>query len=176
MYSGMIVPFIPPWSHEFFAATGRLAQCRPGRGVPRPGGPLKVLWVLVAVHLLVVALVVAWPLLFGRQWDAVFLAIVMVIMLHWTVIKGECLLSYLEKCCVYVDYDMGEAPLRHWFHDALPPAAALWVCVAFCLVVGGAVLAVLLRNIRLTVTSLTLEILTPPPLVRALVQFAGGRL
>jgi hypothetical protein len=130
----------------------------------REGGPAPMLWVVTALHVGVVGLVGAWPLVVGRAWDSVFVAGVSIIAALWIVLRGECLLSYVEKRCVYAPgaYHLGDAPLRHWCSDVLPPRVAMALNVCVIVITLSAVALVAARNTRLTATAVHIELSLPP--------------
>jgi hypothetical protein len=155
-------PAVWPVYRDFAAVMQRMAMCAPGRCELRPGGPHPAIWAVVALHLAVIVMTLLWPLVVSRTWDGLFILYVMLVSWHWTLCKGECVLSYLEKRCMYVAYEMGEAPLRHCFHETLPlwGSAAVHIAVFACL--NLAILCVLLRNVTLTSSSMRFELLAPP--------------
>lgn len=137
--------------------SGQSLEC-----VVRRDGPLRRLWIIVAVHVLCVSVLVLWPLVLGRTWDALYFCLTGLVVLHWTVFRGECLLSYFEKRCVYERYEMGEAPLRQWFCDVMPSWAGGATHVALWVSVWCSFLTIVARNMRVTEQgSLCFEILLP---------------
>jgi hypothetical protein len=54
-----------------------------------------------------------YPLIFSKNyfWDKIYLIIVLIVVLNWTVLKGECLLSYIWKKYKDKNYEMGSNTL-----------------------------------------------------------------
>lgn len=54
-----------------------------------------------------------YPMLFSKNifWDKIYLIVVLIIVLNWTVLKGECLLSYIWKKYKNKNYKMGSNTL-----------------------------------------------------------------
>lgn len=50
-----------------------------------------------------------YPLAFSKSmlWDKIYLIVIMIVVLNWTVLKGECLLSYIWKTMKDKNYKMG---------------------------------------------------------------------
>jgi hypothetical protein len=97
---------------------------------PRRGPGWQSLAALVgALHLALVGAYIAYPVCSSR-FDGWFLAFTAACVAHWFVLRGECWMNYLEKKLAYVDYALGDEPLRNWLFDALPNEWALCAVIA----------------------------------------------
>jgi hypothetical protein len=77
------------------------------------------LWPLVAVHTLVLVGTIVYPYVVPakRGWDVYFIVYILAVFLHWCMLCGECVLSYIEKKLFYESYELGTAPHLQWFVD-----------------------------------------------------------
>lgn len=130
--------------------------------VVRPEGPSRILWLVVLLHATWGAVVTFWAILVPRRWDAVLLLTIVCIVLHWIVFRGECIVSVLEKHLMYVDYRMGDAPLRQWYCDMFSERTATVISVLAMTGMCCGVNTVLWRNVSATPHSISLDIVWPP--------------
>lgn len=112
---------------------------------------------VVALHLGICAFVAMYPYWFpARTYDGWFLSFVLMICLHWTLFKGECIVSYWEKLCVYESYKMGDAPLHHWFIDVFPFSFTIVMILLLALMFHISICTVIIRNTLLSPTAINL--------------------
>lgn len=63
--------------------------------------------IIQIIHLIIIFCVTLTPLL-TNKYDMLYLIILFLIILHWNIFKGECILSYYEKKYLYPNYKMGD--------------------------------------------------------------------
>jgi hypothetical protein len=105
----------------------------------------SLIYVLFALHLLVVSLVLYPMLTSNKRYDGYLIAFALGIILHWLLLRGECILSYLEKHLFYV---MGSAPVRHWVMDVLLPNLSTAAAVAVPFSLAASISYIIYRNTR----------------------------
>ena len=108
-----------------------------------------MLWASCALHITVVLGVIAYPFFAPRTYDGCYLLFVAAVVTHWLLLKGECVLSLIEKKLAYEEYRMGAAPLHQWWCDRMPLEWA--VVIIWVMIIGwnAAATLVVLRNVQL---------------------------
>ena len=103
------------------------------------------------IHYTIVAFCIAYPILFSREsgWDFVYLAFILMIVMHWFVFWGECIFLYFEKKLFYEKYEMGSMPKLYWYGDVFPWQLCLAIMMTSILGINSSILMVVLRNITL---------------------------
>ena len=56
----------------------------------------------------------------NKKYDIYFLGFISTIILHWTLLKNECILSYLEKKIMDKNYKYGDRPYEHPYRKIIP--------------------------------------------------------
>jgi hypothetical protein len=68
------------------------------------------------VHYWVTVVFLMYPFIFSSRYDAFYLILSVLLMMHWVVV-GECILSFIEKKMIDPQYQMGETSLKHPYSD-----------------------------------------------------------
>jgi hypothetical protein len=55
-----------------------------------------------------------------KKYDIYFCIYHLIIIIHWLLLKNECILSYLEKKTRDKNYKLGDNPFEHPFYNLLP--------------------------------------------------------
>jgi len=53
--------------------------------------------------------------LFDKEWDFLFLGLLLGVSLHWIWLKCECVVTYFEKMVLEPGYELGDRPFHHPF-------------------------------------------------------------
>ena len=126
------------------------------RLTPRENTPIAF-HVVSWFHFALVVFCVAFPLLFSRDrdLDLVYLSFVTLVVAHWFLLCGECVLSYLEKKLFFETYDLGSVRELHlhWFAEALSWQFYVVFLLSSLLGIYSAVTAVVLRNFSLDLSA-----------------------
>ena len=123
------------------------------RGSFQLRGPVasQVLLLVTSLHAAFVAAIIAYPFVVSsRSHDGVFLGIIALVFVHWVLLKGECVLSYVEKRLRYKDYRLGDAPVHMWWADMYSLRVALALIWAFSAGIALSVAVTCLRNVGVT--------------------------
>lgn len=126
-----------------------LGQGRFAKREPRERNT-PLLFLVVCVHIFIVVALISYPYLTApSRRDIAILGITALISVHWLVFKGECILSYWEKSIYYKDYQMGVAPLHHWFVDAVDTKIAIVIAILFVVLMTTSMAILVLRNFQM---------------------------
>jgi hypothetical protein len=68
------------------------------------------------VHFWVTVIIFMYAVIFSSRYDALYLILSVLLIMHWVVI-GECILSYIEKKMIDPQYKLGESSLKHPYSD-----------------------------------------------------------
>lgn len=108
-----------------------------------------VFWLVVALHLAATLFFMIFPFaVTSRHLDGVYIVVMIIVSMHWTIFRGECLVSVMEKKLLYENYTYGEAPLHQWFVDVFPPHAIMAMTAVGFAWMTAAVTYMFLRNTR----------------------------
>jgi hypothetical protein len=119
------------------------------RGVFESNKPSLMLWIVMSLHFIIAAGIVAYPFVCSSAHDGIFLALAVLTMVQWVVMKGECGISYIEKRLYYKDYHMGDAPIHQWWSDLLPLQYVLFIGWFFVMGWTLSLGLTLLRNVTI---------------------------
>ena len=72
------------------------------------------------IHLLNEIFLSTYIFIFPKKYDIYYVIYVLLIKIHWILLKNECILSYIEKRLKNKDYVLGSKPYEHPFHSLLP--------------------------------------------------------
>ena len=115
---------------------------------------------VVATHIAMGACMFAYPLVFDKRYDGFFVLALVAIAVHWTLLRGECALSVLEKRAFYDGYDIGSMPMHQWYMDVFPPGVCVAIAATICCTWLFALGAIALRNSRVaTATAASIGVL-----------------
>jgi len=89
-------------------------------------------FVVVATHVALGACMIAYPLAVDSRYDGFFVLALVAIAAHWSLLRGECALSVLEKRAFYDGYEIGSMPMHQWYMDVFSPTT----CVAIAVMIG----------------------------------------
>lgn len=53
--------------------------------------------------------------LFDKEWDWIFLGLLLAVSIHWVWFKCECIVTYFEKKILDKEYSLGDRPFNHPF-------------------------------------------------------------
>ena len=113
---------------------------------------------VTSLHAAFVVAIIAYPFIMPNAHDGVFLTIVALVFLHWVLLKGECILSFLEKRLCYVDYHLGAAPVHMWWADMYSLPVTLALIWAFSSGLAASIAVTCLRNIRINRSGITMTL------------------
>jgi hypothetical protein len=108
----------------------------------------KFLYVVFAIHVVVVSLLMYPVVTPTKRYDGIMLALVIGVMIHWAMLKGECILSFLEKRLFYDNYVLGKAPMHHWIMDVVSPNMSVVVALTVFIGIGACLACIIIRNTR----------------------------
>lgn len=76
-------------------------------------------FMIISAHYFTQLIFMFYPLIFSQRYDLLYISLYMLLVLHWNLFKGECLLSYLEKKELNKNYVLGENIYSHPYLDDL---------------------------------------------------------
>ena len=124
----------PAYTILSILATVTLHRDRPDLSVDR----LIAYFAIKIVHFAIAVFQLAYLVVFGRCYDPLLLIVHFFVILHWRVLKNECLISYFERKVMEPDYVMGSDPYREQDRSAGGPlifAGARFVIMLTALIV-----------------------------------------
>jgi hypothetical protein len=80
-----------------------------------------LLYLIKLLHILNEIFVSTYVFIFDKKYDKYFMTYLVLTMLHWLILKNECILSYIEKKILDKNYVLGSSPYYHPFHSNLTP-------------------------------------------------------
>ena len=74
---------------------------------------MNIIEILPYFHLFIIIFNL-YPLIFPKNifWDKIYLIVIIIVVLNWTVLKGECILSYIWKKSKDKNYKMGSKTIE----------------------------------------------------------------
>lgn len=113
-----------------------------------------LLYFVILFHTVFTVLMLVYPIVVKtREYDGVYIGIAVLTMMHWVVLKGECIVGWLEKRLFYEEYYMGQAPRQAWFMDAFPPWVGLALLMIIIIGMYASFTFVMCRNLNLNLSS-----------------------
>ena len=77
--------------------------------------------IVKTIHILNEIFLCTYFIIFPISYDIYFAIYLLLIMIHWIVLKNECILSYLEKKILDKNYELGSMPHYHPYRKSLHP-------------------------------------------------------
>jgi len=71
---------------------------------------MTILYVTQLIHLLVDLFVMTYAIIFNSIYDIYFICFILSQILHWGLLKNECIISYIEKKIIDPNYELGSQP------------------------------------------------------------------
>jgi hypothetical protein len=100
-------------------------------------------------HILFALVGFSYGLLFRKSWgDWVFLVVSLAVLVHWTILNGECFISYFHKVKEKPDYvpGSGAMDLSDMYVLGIPPEVIQTIMCSFLLVWAVSIYFVMQRN------------------------------
>ena len=72
------------------------------------------------LHLLNEIFLSSYVFIFPKKYDIYYICYILFIIIHWILLKNECIISYIEKKLIDKDYSLGSKPYLHPYHSFVP--------------------------------------------------------
>ena len=81
---------------------------------------MNLLNIIKTIHIINDIFFSTYIFIFDKKYDIYFVIYILILVTHWTLLKNECILSYIEKKLINKNYKLGEDPFNHPYHKELP--------------------------------------------------------
>lgn len=81
---------------------------------------MLLLFLIKFIHILNEIFLSTYIFIFPKKYDIYFTLYLLIIILHWVLLKNECILTYIEKKLIDKNYKLGSSPYYHPYHSIVP--------------------------------------------------------
>lgn len=118
---------------------------------------MSLLWLIQIIHILNELFISLYIFIFfdTKKYDIYFCNYLLILLIHWLLLKNECILSYFEKKLKNKNYKLGDKPYQHTFHEILPKCSSY----VFGFLKYLNVLVILFRNLNNNYITIVMSII-----------------
>jgi len=81
---------------------------------------MLILYLIKFIHILNEIFLSTYIFFFSPKYDIYYTIYLLIIILHWILLKNECILTYIEKKLIDKNYILGSKPYYHPYHSIIP--------------------------------------------------------